>query len=181
MNTILETLNKYHNKLQFTIEIEENACIPFLDVCIHREKNSLLFDWYSKPTSSGRLINYYSSQPNKYKINTAKNLIHKILTLSHQRFHDANIDKIRKILKSNNYPDYLIRELIQQKVMEINSPQNKASTTKTTDTEKQYYSITYIPKLSENFDRDLAKNKTSLSPTSPTTLYPRFTLKQKAP
>lgn len=92
-NIILETLNKYHNKLQFTIEMEVNSKIPFLDVCIHREKHNILLDWYSKPTSSGRLINYLSSQPTKYKINTAKNLIHKILTISHEKFHDANIEK----------------------------------------------------------------------------------------
>ncbi|XP_017467847.1 PREDICTED: uncharacterized protein LOC108360175 [Rhagoletis zephyria] len=104
VNKILDTLNKYHNKLQFTTEMGENARIPFLDVCIHREKNILFLDWYSKPTSSGRLINYSSSQPTKYKINTAKNLIHNVLTLSHQRFHGANIDKIRKILNTTLTP-----------------------------------------------------------------------------
>lgn len=37
VDIILKTLNRYHNKLQFTIEREENFKIPFLDVLIHRK------------------------------------------------------------------------------------------------------------------------------------------------
>lgn len=72
VEAILKTLNKYHSKLQFTMETEKNLSIPFLDAVIHREENKLLLNWYSKPISSGRLINFLSSQPLKYKINTAK-------------------------------------------------------------------------------------------------------------
>ncbi|XP_036317378.1 uncharacterized protein LOC118732355 [Rhagoletis pomonella] len=159
VNTILETLNKYHPKLQFTMEMEENASIPFLDVRIHKNNNNIVLNWYSKPTSSGRLINYLSSQPRKYKINTAKNLIHKILTISDQKFHEANIEKIHSILKSNNYPNHLIRELIKQETMRIGNQQNKTPTTATANTPKKYYSVTYIPKLSENFDRSTLKEQ----------------------
>ncbi|XP_036347982.1 uncharacterized protein LOC118757371 [Rhagoletis pomonella] len=144
-NIILGILNKYHNKLQFTMEIEENSKIPFLDVCIHRENQYLLLDWYSKPTSSGRLINYYSSQPTKYKINTAKNLIHKILTTSHTRFHDANIEKINKILICNNYPAKLIRELINQQIMKNNIHPNTTPNIDTTKTTKKFYSVRIFP------------------------------------
>lgn len=38
-NIILDTLNKYHNKLQFTIEMEVNSKIPYLDVCIGKTQS----------------------------------------------------------------------------------------------------------------------------------------------
>ncbi|XP_036348048.1 uncharacterized protein LOC118757445 [Rhagoletis pomonella] len=136
-NIILDTLNKYHNKLKFTMEIEKDSKIPFLDVCIYREKQNLLLDWYSKPTSSGRLINYFSSQPRKYKINTAKNLIHKVLTISHTQFHDANIEKITNILKNNNYPVKLIHELINQEIIKNSNHPNTQSDSETTKKRKE--------------------------------------------
>ena len=60
---ILKTFNMYHNKLQFTIELENEKSIPFLDTKIIRNENTIIKDWYTKPTSSGRIINYHSTQP----------------------------------------------------------------------------------------------------------------------
>ncbi|XP_036347777.1 uncharacterized protein LOC118757146 [Rhagoletis pomonella] len=159
---ILRTLNKYHPKLQFTMESEANLCLPFLDVMIHRKNDSIALNWYAKPTSSGLLINYLSSQPFKNKINTAKNLIHKIFTISHQQFKETNICKIKKILASNNYPNRLIQSLIEHKVTEINNNQNKTPTTKATDGTKRYHSVTYIPKFYQQLDREINTNNPNI-------------------
>lgn len=144
------------------MEAEANLCIPFLDVMVHRKNDSIALDWYAKPTSSGRLINYLSAQPFKYKINTAKNLIHKILTISHQQFKETNICKIKKILSSNNYPHHLIQSLIEQKVTEINKKQNRTPTTKTTDGTKQYHSVTYIPKFHQQLNHEINTNNPNI-------------------
>ena len=79
---ILETFNTYHNKLQFTIEKEINNKIPFLDMQIIRQDNTIITDWYKKPTSSGRIINYFSTQPKNQKINTLYNIINKVIDIS---------------------------------------------------------------------------------------------------
>ncbi|XP_017485941.1 PREDICTED: uncharacterized protein LOC108374476 [Rhagoletis zephyria] len=160
---ILKTLNEYHPKLQFTMESENNLRIPFLDVMIHRKSNAILLDWYSKPTSSGRLINYLSSQPLKYKINTARNLIHKVLTISHQQFRDTNIKKINKILVSNNYPHHLIQSLIKQKTSEINNEIKRVPDTKTPNDNKRYYSVTYIPRFYQQFNDDINTNNLNVT------------------
>ncbi|XP_036320350.1 uncharacterized protein LOC118734769 [Rhagoletis pomonella] len=180
-NIILDTLNKYHNKLKFTMEIEKDSKIPFLDVCIYREKQNLLLDWYSKPTSSGRLINYFSSQPRKYKINTAKNLIHKVLTISHTQFHDTNIEKITNILKNNNYPVKLIHELINEGIIKNSNHPNTQSDSETTKSAKKFFSVTYIPNLTDNFDHNITKTQnTALAYKSNCTLSRIYT-KTKCP
>ncbi|XP_036317662.1 uncharacterized protein LOC118732638 [Rhagoletis pomonella] len=147
VDTILKTLNQYHPKLQFTMEPETHSRIPFLDVMIHRKNDSILLDWYSKPTSSGRLINFLSAQPFKYKVNTAKNLIHKVLTISHKQFRDTNINKINNILKSNNYPHHLIQSLLQHKIIEIDNKHSQIPTCKTRNDTKRHHSVTYVPKF----------------------------------
>ncbi|XP_017478561.1 PREDICTED: uncharacterized protein LOC108368252 [Rhagoletis zephyria] len=163
VDIILKTLNRYHNKLQFTIEREENFKIPFLDVLIHRKNDEILLDWYSKPISSGRIINFLSSQPMKYKINAAKNLLNKILTISHKQFLDENTKKIYKILTNNNYPSHLIKTLIEQKLTEVNNKENKITPTATTTETKQYFSVTYIPKLTDKFNHNINEHKKNIT------------------
>ncbi|XP_067619832.1 uncharacterized protein [Eurosta solidaginis] len=63
LDAILDTFNKYHDKLKFTLETETNFRITFLDTRVHRNNNILMLDWYTKPTSSGRMINFLSAQP----------------------------------------------------------------------------------------------------------------------
>ncbi|XP_067615696.1 uncharacterized protein [Eurosta solidaginis] len=182
VDIILKTLNEYHNKLKFTVEKEENLSIPFLDVKLHREANKVILNWYSKLISSGRIINFLSAHPLKYKINTARNLVQKILTISHHKFKEANIQKIHKILKSNNFPSQLINNLIEDTLMSINNKHIKQTTTNTDTDNNKFFSVTYIPKLTEKFNRDFdnKKHKITLAYKPNCTLSSVFT-KTKSP
>ena len=64
---VIHVFNSYHNKFKFTYEIENDASIPFLDVKLIRRNNSIITNWFTKPTSSGRLINFDSNHPIKQK------------------------------------------------------------------------------------------------------------------
>lgn len=46
---ILKEFNGFHPRLKFSLELETNKCINFLDITIHRKENQLLFKWYTKP------------------------------------------------------------------------------------------------------------------------------------
>ncbi|XP_011865403.1 PREDICTED: uncharacterized protein LOC105560690, partial [Vollenhovia emeryi] len=52
INDILEKFNSYHQRLQFTLEIENERTISFLDLKILIQDNNLLIDWYHKKTFS---------------------------------------------------------------------------------------------------------------------------------
>ena len=145
---ILKTLNEYHNKLQFTIEHEQNNSIAFLDIKIHKLDNKLITNWYSKPTSSGRMMNYLSTQPQNQKLNTAFNFINKVLTISHDKFKDDNIKKIRTTLRKNNYPTKITNNLLDKY---FNKKTNKKLTqSDLPPDDSQYFSISFIPTLTDN-------------------------------
>ncbi|XP_037942964.1 uncharacterized protein LOC119675817 [Teleopsis dalmanni] len=74
---ILTTLNNFHPKIKFTYEEELDHKLPYLDIEIIKRDNNLIFNWYSKDISSGRLINFHSSQPMSQKLGTVKNFIKK--------------------------------------------------------------------------------------------------------
>lgn len=103
LNHIHKLLNEYHEKLQFTVEKEKDRSLPFLDVLIVVKNDVILYDWYQKETSSGRLLNFYSHHPKHQVLNTAKNFIHRVLNLSSDIYHNKNKEKIINILLDNNF------------------------------------------------------------------------------
>lgn len=67
---------------------------------ITRECGNLVFDWYRRPTWSGRYLNFNSMLPQSYKINTISILAEKIVKLSHHPdFHSKNFNFLIRTLK----------------------------------------------------------------------------------
>jgi len=85
---ILQIFNSFHERLQFTIEIADNNCLNFLDVSIIINNNHIEFDWYRKPTLSGRFLNFFSQHPLAHKKGVVIGLIDKIFKLSHPRYQE---------------------------------------------------------------------------------------------
>ncbi|XP_018310412.1 uncharacterized protein [Mycetomoellerius zeteki] len=53
VSSILEIFNSQHPRLQFTMEVGSDR-LNFLDVVMIRDNETIEFDWYHKPTFSGR-------------------------------------------------------------------------------------------------------------------------------
>lgn len=144
INVILNTFNHHHPKIKFTVEIEEHRKIAFLDTKLHRLPDGIIFDWYSKETASGRLMNFNSTQPRSQIINTAKNFIERVLKISDQSFHNKNIQKINQILKENSFPQNLINNLINDTNRRFENSSQLGNTE-----DKRFFSVHYIPGLTD--------------------------------
>ncbi|XP_071653840.1 uncharacterized protein [Temnothorax longispinosus] len=59
----LDVFNSFHPRLKFTIEIGENDTLNFLEITMILNNNRLTFDWFHKPTFSGRYLNFFSQHP----------------------------------------------------------------------------------------------------------------------
>lgn len=144
---ILLTFNNYNEHLKFTVEKENNGRVPFLDTeVIRKPDNMVILDWYIKPTSSGRYINYNSHHREKMKINLVlalKNRIHKI---SHTSLRNKNIDKLFNILIDNSYPPHLLRKLLYN--TRIDNHIHNDNVTNETGVSTFYSSIPYIKEVS---------------------------------
>ena len=100
----LDIFNKYHPKLQFTVELEENNRINFLDLTIINKNNTITTNWYNKSTFSGRVLHYESCHPTHQKIAMVYNLTDRALILSDPTYHKDNIHIVENILLANKYP-----------------------------------------------------------------------------
>ena len=63
-------LNEQNTDIQFTLEVEENGKLPFLDCLISRDDNSLRITVYRKPTHTDRLLDESSYSPTSHKATT---------------------------------------------------------------------------------------------------------------
>ncbi|XP_075150732.1 uncharacterized protein LOC142224834 [Haematobia irritans] len=155
----LTTLNNFHSSMRFTMELEENGKLPYLDILILRNKKNITLDWYQKNTAS------------------AQNLTDRVLSISDKRFHQDNKKILQRILEENNFPKNLIKNLItsfkpRTEKRDIEKP------------EKMFKSLIYIAGISERITKSdiFDKNKYDLAHKSNNTVKKLFTtIKDKIP
>jgi len=83
------------------MEIGGNS-LNFLDVTLIKNNNKIEFDWFHKPTFSGRYLSFLSLHPITQKKGSLISMIDRTLLLSHPRYHTI------RILISLLTPSYLI-------------------------------------------------------------------------
>jgi len=104
LHLLSKTFNSQHGRLQFTMEIESDKKISFLDLTFINEDGKLIFDLFKKPTFSGRFLNFYSNHPLSHKKGVIYGLTDKILKVSHPKFQQKNLIDCILLLLKNGYP-----------------------------------------------------------------------------
>ncbi|XP_017466333.1 PREDICTED: uncharacterized protein LOC108359145 [Rhagoletis zephyria] len=141
VQSTLDKLNSFNKNIKFTIELEDDGKLPYLDSMIIRRGNELKLTWYKKPTSSGRIISFNSKHPKTMIINTAMGCIRRMLRITDDTYHTEIKNEIKILLKNNDFPDNIIKTLLRRYAIENNH--DKLETTKI------FKSVAYVPKLSE--------------------------------
>ncbi|XP_053598083.1 uncharacterized protein LOC128668677 [Microplitis demolitor] len=116
IDEFLRIFNSYQEKsLQFTIELENNNEISFLDTKLIKQNNRLITNWYRKPTWSGRYINFNSNHPLSQKIGIIYHLVDKAFYLGDKQFNNQNLEIIKKTLLHNDFPAEFISNKIDKR------------------------------------------------------------------
>ena len=65
----LQDINSLHNSLTFTLEREKDGSLPMRcwDMKILNHEGNRSSIWYSKPSSTGLIMNYHALASHKYK------------------------------------------------------------------------------------------------------------------
>ena len=109
----LQHLNSQQPTIRFTMEIEKDNTIPFLDTTVTRDSDGLLTSTvYRKPAHTDQYLARDSHQPQSVKrgavkclYDLAKRLITKPLVISEEKKHSSSV------LVSNGYPSSFVRKL----------------------------------------------------------------------
>ncbi|XP_037041507.1 uncharacterized protein LOC119078137 [Bradysia coprophila] len=152
----INILNSVNHRIQFTSEVEKDGQIPFLDVIVFRNNDGTIGTrWYSKPSSSNRLLNFFSNHPFQHKTGVIDNAINRIFGLSETTSRQQNTIVVKNILEANHYPAHLINKGIRKFFHKKN---NRDTTLSTVLKEPiTYKGISYISSCSVNIGRALCE------------------------
>lgn len=144
--------------------------LPFLDMLVIRDPSNgdIMTDWYRKPVSSGRILNFKSFHPLSQKISTCIGFIDRVLKLSTPLLHRKNKNVIMDLLSKNDYPRPLISRLFNRTLGKITSGmQNGMAVTNLTAngssvapdnlTPNSYHSMGYVPGVSERIKKSIGR------------------------
>ena len=151
---ILNAFNSFHQKLQFTIEIENNKQINFLDVTLITKNNKIYTKWYTKTMFSGRYLNYNSEHHKIHKNNVITAIIDRAIKLTSPCYRNETINKAKNLLLKNNYPQHLINRIAKKEFMYSTTPYllkrtNKHRTINPQNTFQYHMLVNYQKELKE--------------------------------
>ena len=105
LEAALDDLNQQNPAIQFTMQVEKDETLPFLDAEIERQGTHLSMMVERKPTHSGRYLNFESHHPVTAKCSTVDALFSRaeaIVTNEEQK--QAEFSEIKQELLANDYP-----------------------------------------------------------------------------
>jgi hypothetical protein len=120
-----EYMNSLHQNIKFTVELEENDCLPFLDVLVAKTSDGKIStSVYRKKTFSGLYMKHDSFVPASFKRSLIYGLLNRAFRIcsSHELFqHEITV--IKNILLSNGFPSTNINRLVKKFLQKKHNPQ----------------------------------------------------------
>jgi hypothetical protein len=127
MNNILEQFNNLVPGLTFTLEMENNQRINFLDLTLTRLHNKLHINIYRKPTTTDAIIPQDSCHPQEHKLAAGRFFINRVRTYNLDPIDkQKELNTVKQILHNNKYnvPE-IISSLMKDKNNQQSNPENK--------------------------------------------------------
>jgi len=137
----LNHLNGIHNNIQFTMEIEEESHLPFLDIDIYRKmEGSLGHKVYRKPTHTNLCLHQKSHHHPANKHSVLSSLVHRAKALCDQESLAPELTFHTNVFKQNGYSHQQIQRAIKP-------------ATRTNKTEDKPTSTAYLPYTQTTYGR----------------------------
>ncbi|CAF1497588.1 unnamed protein product, partial [Didymodactylos carnosus] len=111
---LLDTVNQLHKQIKFTLEIEKDGVLAFLDVLIMKQNDIYETTVYRKKTNTNLYMKWDSISPRYQKIALIKSLVTRALRIcSNQQLLDIELAWLKPVLNENGYPKALIEKIIE--------------------------------------------------------------------
>ena len=110
VKAFLVHLNSLRPSIQFTMEMEENNSLPFLDTLVKRGDGGMIdFGVYRKPTHTDRYLQYSSHHPCHVKRGMVSGLFHRARAITQGQNREREEEHLTQALQENGYPYEVVR------------------------------------------------------------------------
>ena len=164
LQNFLNHINNLEPSITFTLEIEHNKSINFLDLNIKITNNKHDFSIFRKPTYSDAVIPFSSSHPWFHKIAFFNSMIHRLLNIPMSQLNFVSeINILKQIAINNAYPPAMIDRLIAKKQQKIFISEFLYKTPNPTAVDKKFLRLPYYPSISDKIKSLIPNHKYTVS------------------
>ena len=140
---VLDRFNDVSPTLSFTLEMEKDNGINFLDISIFKDNDTIQFKIYRKPTTTDILIPFDSNHPFEQKLSAVRYLANRLITYPLTHTHKTHeYETICQILHTNKYHPSILDKIISS----INTKKHTSQDTSQTKHKNKFATFTYIGK-----------------------------------
>lgn len=158
-NQILIFLNNQHPNIKFTIELEKDGLLPFLDTSVKRGSLKYTTTVYHKKTFTGVYLNWTSLTAKSYKIGLIHCLLDRIWRIcSDEHDRESETEKLRAILTKNEYPEQVVEREISKFAKsrsQLTTTTTKAQPEQSSMIIKRFIVLPYVNTKAESFAKRL--------------------------
>ena len=157
----LAEINDLHPSLKFTIEMEKDGHLPFLDMVIIRSNGKLSSKWYCKPTDTGLIMNFHAVAPLRYKRSVVSGFVYRIHnSCSTWQYFHTSLCTAKRILDNNQYPSSFYEPIISDTISKLLTQEESQSSTSDSNEEEQADHLVFLQyrgKPCEDYVRSLRR------------------------
>ena len=152
----LQYINEQHPNIKFTVELETDKKLSFLDVLLeHNNKQGFSTCTFYKKTYTGLLTNYHSFTSSCYKFGLIKTLVDRSFKInSSWSGFDRDCNTICKNLQKNCFPKHVIERYINAYVNQKHTDQSEKVES---DLELRYFKLPFIGQFSSLAQKKINK------------------------
>ena len=125
INDFYGYINNLHDNINFTIELEQNKNINFLDLQISHDNSNFNINIYRKPTQTDTIVPFDSHHHQSHKMAAIKCYLHRATSIPMSKeARDREMSIIKQIATNNSFTPQSIDRLIykhNQKIMRTNT------------------------------------------------------------
>ncbi|MCP4473778.1 MAG: hypothetical protein GY821_04275 [Gammaproteobacteria bacterium] len=112
LDNFLQEINLLHPSIKFTLELEQNASLPFLDVAVTRVQNAFITNVYRKPTHTNRYLHYSSHHALSTKLGILCTMKKRAKSICMKGELKSELSHLFNVFVNNGYPPQLIRSIL---------------------------------------------------------------------
>ena len=149
----LDFINTSHPNINFTMDIEKDNTISFLDLSIHKSSSSVSTNVFRKSCHTGLGLNFYSCCPLNFKLNSCKTLLHRAYTnCSNWLNFSEEVTQLEKYFQQNSYPLHVFHQQVKTFLNSIFHPKLAIPTVPKC---KKYYSFPFMGPYTKTIQKEL--------------------------
>ena len=158
----LNFINGIHPNIRFSMDVEANDRLSFLDISISRHNNEFVTGIFRKGTFTGLGLNFFSHCPFIFKLNSCKTLLHRAYSICSRwsKFHEEVVF-LTSYFKNNCYPSHIFSGAVKKFLDNVFKPK-----TLNYDVPKKlvYVSLPYMGNFSSSVRKELSSCLSNLYP-----------------